>query len=73
MRRLDYFPDGLTDEIASALTRVPGLAVVARSSIYRYRGKDQDPKIIGPVLKTEYFVRGRGTKIRRGFADVMRG
>jgi TolB-like protein len=58
----DYFPDGLTDEIASALTRVPGLAVVARSSIYRYRGKDQDPKLIGPVLKTDYFVLGTAQK-----------
>ncbi len=35
------FADGLTDEIAFALTKVPGLAVVGRSSVFINRKGDQ--------------------------------
>src|SRR6266849_1112920 len=43
----DFFADGMTDEIASALTGVRGLDVVARSSSFRFRQPDRDLKAIG--------------------------
>src|SRR2546430_9565532 len=56
----DYFPSALTDEIAAALTKVPGVGVVARSSIFTF--KDPDPEAISPVLGTSYFVQGSAAK-----------
>jgi TolB-like protein len=56
-----YFSEAMTDEIAFALTKVPGLAVVARSSIYLDRS-DQDLKTAETLLKTEYFVQGTAQK-----------
>ena len=33
-----YFSDGLAEEIINALTRLPGLRVIARTSAFRFRG-----------------------------------
>lgn len=51
------FPDALTDEIAFALTKVPGLAVIERSSAYvlRLPGQVICPE---PVLNADYAVTG---------------
>ena len=38
----DYFSDGLSEELISALTQVRSLKVIGRSSSFRFRGKDQD-------------------------------
>src|SRR5262245_12243984 len=38
----DYLGDGLSEELSSELARVPGLAVVARTSAFAYKGKNQD-------------------------------
>ncbi len=54
----DYFADGMTDEIASALTGVRRLDVVARSSSFRFRQPDRDLKAIGQALNASYFVQG---------------
>jgi serine/threonine-protein kinase len=35
----EYFADGMTDELATALGRLPGLRVAARSAAYRYKGR----------------------------------
>ncbi|HEX4481539.1 MAG TPA: tetratricopeptide repeat protein [Rudaea sp.] len=38
----DYFSDGLSEELISALAQVRSLKVIGRSSSFRFRGKDQD-------------------------------
>jgi serine/threonine-protein kinase len=38
----EYFADGLTDELITALTRVPGLKVVARTSSFKFKGQTED-------------------------------
>jgi adenylate cyclase len=35
----EYFSDGITEEIISALSKVSGLLVIARNSSFTYRGK----------------------------------
>ena len=35
----DYFSDGLTDELAHALGRLPGLRIAGRTSSYRFKGQ----------------------------------
>ena len=38
----EYFSDGLAEEIINALTRIPNLKVIARTSSFAFRGKEQD-------------------------------
>ncbi len=54
----DFFSDGMTDEIASRLARLRGLAVVARSSAFQFRQPDRDTRAIGRALNTNYVVQG---------------
>jgi serine/threonine-protein kinase len=67
-RENEYFSDGLADEILTALTRVPGLRVIARTSSFAFRGKDQDVREIGASLDVgallEGSVRKSGGRIR---------
>jgi adenylate cyclase len=54
----DFFAGGMTDEIASALTSVRTLAVVARSSSFRLPPSSHDLKAIGATLNARYLVQG---------------
>ena len=64
----EYFSDGLADDIIDALTKLPGLRVVARTSAFAFRGKDADASEIGTKLKVatllEGSVRKAGSRIR---------
>src|ERR1043166_8709310 len=64
----EYFSDGLTEEIINALTTVPGLRVVARTSAFRFKGQAQDVREIGGQLRVttilEGSVRKAGTQLR---------
>ena len=53
-----YFSDGMTDELLTALARVPGLRVPGRSSVFAVRGKDWSPQQIGKALGVEHLVEG---------------
>lgn len=46
----DYFADGLATEILERLGRVPGLAVIARSSAFSFKGKDVDARTVAARL-----------------------
>ena len=39
-QNLDYLSDGMTDTMISSLSQVPNLNVKARSSVFRYKGKE---------------------------------
>ncbi len=64
----EYFADGLADEIITALTRVPGLRVTARTSSFAFRGKEEDARKIGARLGArallEGSVRRSGDRVR---------
>ncbi len=64
----DYFVDGLTEEIIDALSRVPNLRVVARTSAFAFKGKANDIREIGKQLDVaavlEGSVRKAGDKLR---------
>ncbi len=63
-----YFGDGLADEVITALSRLPGLKVTARTSSFAFRGPKQDIHEIGRRLKAqavlEGSVRRSGNRIR---------
>jgi len=64
----EYFSDGLTDEIINRLAAVPGLQVVARTSAFSFKGRNQDVREIGRQLNVgvvlEGTVRKAGAQIR---------
>jgi eukaryotic-like serine/threonine-protein kinase len=54
----EYFSDGLTEEMISALTRLPGLRVTARTSAFALRNKNLDIREIGARLNVEHILEG---------------
>jgi serine/threonine protein kinase/tetratricopeptide (TPR) repeat protein len=55
----EYFADGMTDELATALGRLPGLRIAARSAAYRYKARrDIDVKRVGSELGVRYLLLG---------------
>jgi serine/threonine protein kinase/Tfp pilus assembly protein PilF len=64
----EYFSDGLAEELINALTHLPGLRVAARTSAFRFRGRDVDIKEIGRALRVatvlEGSVRRMGHRLR---------
>jgi serine/threonine-protein kinase len=56
---IDYLSDGLTDTIINSLTQLPHLKVIARSSAFRYKGKQTDPLAVANELGVRAIVTGR--------------
>ena len=54
----DYFADGLTEDIISALGRFPDITVISRSAAFAYKGKSARPDEIGRELNVAYLVDG---------------
>ena len=44
---LDYLTDGLTESLINNLSQLPRLKVMARSTVFRYKGREIDPQEIG--------------------------
>ena len=62
-----YFSDGLSEEIINALTRLPGLRVIARTSAFRFRGEHDLRKVgekLGVSTVLEGGVRKAGNRLR---------
>jgi TolB-like protein len=57
-RNLGYLGDGVAEDIITALSRFPDLAVVARGSSFAYKGKAVDVRQIGRELGVSYVVEG---------------
>jgi adenylate cyclase len=64
----DYFSDGLTEEIISALGSVPKLFVIARNSTFTYKGKPVKVQQVAEELGVRYVLEGSvrksGDKVR---------
>jgi len=54
----DYFADGLTEDIISALGRFRDLSVMSRSAVFAYKGKHPTPAEVRNDLKVRYVVEG---------------
>ena len=69
--RDEYFSDGMTDELANALSKLPGLRVASRTSAYAFKGKkDVDVGEIGRKLHVQAILEGTvrrsGDRLRVG-------
>jgi adenylate cyclase len=63
-----YFSDGLVEDIVAALSCLPELVVISRTSTLRYRGAAPDPRQVRRDLRVRYMlsgsVRRAGDKVR---------
>jgi eukaryotic-like serine/threonine-protein kinase len=57
-RENEYFSDGMTEELITALGKVEGLRVAARTSAFAFKGKNADVREIGHALNVGTVVEG---------------
>ena len=55
----EYLSDGITESLINSLTQLPNLRVIARSSVFRYKGKQTDPFVAGRELGVRAILMGR--------------
>ncbi len=64
----EYFSDGITEELLNALTKVDGLQVTSRTSVFAFKGKNTDIRDIAIQLNVdrvlEGSVRKSGNRVR---------
>ena len=58
----EYLSDGLSESLINSLSRLPQLKVIARSSSFRYKGKEVDVREAAKALGVEAVVTGRVTQ-----------
>jgi eukaryotic-like serine/threonine-protein kinase len=57
----EYLSDGLTENIINKLSQIPKLKVIARSTAFRYKGKEADAQTVGKELKVAVVMTGKVT------------
>ncbi len=54
----EYFGDGLAEELLDELSRADGLRVIARTSSFQFKGRNDDIRNIGEALDVSYVLEG---------------
>ena len=54
----EYFSDGITDDLITGLSRLPGLFVIARNSTFTYKGKAVPLQQVSKQLGVKYVLEG---------------
>jgi TolB-like protein/DNA-binding winged helix-turn-helix (wHTH) protein/Tfp pilus assembly protein PilF len=64
----EYFSDGLTESLITELSKIKGLKVISRSSVFTFKGQEVDPREVGQRLGVaavlEGSVRKNGDNVR---------
>ena len=64
----EYFSDGITEDIITALSKTTKMFVIARTSSFKYKGKEVDVRTVGRELGVRYVLEGSvrkaGDKVR---------
>jgi TolB-like protein/DNA-binding winged helix-turn-helix (wHTH) protein/Tfp pilus assembly protein PilF len=77
--QLDYVSDGLSESLIDRLSQIPGLKVIARSSSFKYKGEQVDPREVAKALGVETVVvgrvvqRGQDLEVRAELVDAPEG
>jgi TolB-like protein/Tfp pilus assembly protein PilF len=56
---MEYLSDGITESLINSLSQLPQLRVVARTTVFQYKGRDVDPQEIGRNLKVNAVLTGK--------------
>ena len=76
---MEYLSDGITESVINNLSQLPNLRVIARSTVFHYKGKEADPQKVGQdlgvraVLSGRLLERGDTLIIQAELMDVARG
>jgi eukaryotic-like serine/threonine-protein kinase len=62
--KADYLSDGITEGVIHSLSQLPQLRVLARSTVFRYKGRETDPQKVGRDLNVRAVL--TGTLAQRG-------
>ncbi len=60
----EYLSDGITESVINLTAQLPGLRVMARNTVFRYKGREADAREVGRDLKVRAVLTGR--LFRRG-------
>jgi adenylate cyclase len=63
----EFFADGLTEDLITDLSKIPGLLVIARNSTFVYKGKATDIRTVAKDLGVRYVIEG---SVRRAAGRV---
>jgi eukaryotic-like serine/threonine-protein kinase len=55
----EYLSDGITESIINNLSKLPKLKVMSRSRVFRYKGQQIDPQVVGDELNVRAVMTGR--------------
>jgi serine/threonine-protein kinase len=55
---LEYLSDGITESLINRLSRLPRLRVMARSTVFRYKGRNLDTQEVGRALNVRAVLTG---------------
>jgi adenylate cyclase len=61
----EYFSDGITEDIITALSKTPKMLVIARNSTFTYKGKPVNVQQVGNELGVRYVLEGSVQEGRR--------
>lgn len=56
---LEYLCDGISESLITNLSQLPGLRIMARSTVFRYKGKEADPQTVAKDLAVRSVLSGR--------------
>ncbi|MFL5265252.1 MAG: adenylate/guanylate cyclase domain-containing protein [Stellaceae bacterium] len=54
----EYFADGITEDLTTDFSRIPGSLVIARTTAFTYKGKSMDARQVGSELGIRYVLAG---------------
>jgi TolB-like protein/Tfp pilus assembly protein PilF len=57
--QMEYLPDGITESLIGSLSQLADLIVIARDTVFTYKGRGVDPRRVGGDLKVRAVVTGR--------------
>lgn len=75
----EFFSDGITEDLITDLSQVSGLFVIARNTVFTYKGEAQDIQKIGTKLGVKYVLEGsvrksgNNLRINAQLIDVQTG
>jgi serine/threonine-protein kinase len=56
---IEYLGDGITESLINNLSQIPKLRVMARATVFRYKGSELDPQEVGRELSVRAVLMGR--------------
>jgi len=76
---VEYLSDGITEGVINSLSQLPQLRVMARSTVFHYKGRDSDPQKVGrdlhvgAVLTGTFAQHGDSMRVQTELVNVSNG